>query len=205
MREYELTVIIQPEISEEGTAALFERLEGVLASHGAIRLLNDDLGKRKLAFEINKFNKGHYFILYFLDEGKSIPELERILRMDESVLRFMTILANEQVEDIEARRADAKEREVELAKRAAERAAREAEEAKARAEAEERAAAEAAVAAEAAAKLAAEEAKAAEAAGDDDAAEASDDEDESQKLAPAAAASEDGAAAATAEAEGEAQ
>ncbi len=144
MREYELTIIIQPEISEEGSQAILEKLDAAMEKSGAVRLLLDDLGKRKLAYEINRFHKGHYYMLCFLDEGSTVEELERILRLEESVMRFLTVKIDEEVADVEARKAWGAEREVELRKRAAERAAREAEEAKARAEAEAKAAAEAA-------------------------------------------------------------
>lgn len=158
MREYEQTIIIQPEISEEGSAAILGRLDQLLGEGSSIRLLCDDLGKRKLAYDINRFQKGHYYLLSFLDEGPVVPELERVLRLEESVLRFLTVKVTEQVMDIEGRQAEAKEREAELEKRAAERAAREAEEAKSRAEAEAQAAQRAAVAeAEAAAQAPAEE------------------------------------------------
>jgi small subunit ribosomal protein S6 len=161
LREYETTIIVQPEISEEGTSAIFEKLEGILEKNDSHRLLCENLGKRKLAYEIRKFQKGHYYVLAFLSEGKEIPELERALRLDESILRFMTIQVSPLVKDIEARKADAKEQEAEQERRAAERAAREIEEAKARAEVERVAAEEAAATAAAAA---AEEARAAAAA-----------------------------------------
>lgn len=158
MREYELTFIVQPEISEEGSATILAKLDGLLESGASKRLLLDDQGKRKLAYPIQKFQKGHYYLLSFLDDGKVVSELERTLRLEESVLRFLSVRVEDDVADVEARVASAREREAELQKRAAEKAAREAEEAKARAEAEaEREAAEAA-------KEAAEEAKAAEAA-----------------------------------------
>ena len=104
MREYETTVIIQPEISDEGSQALRDKLDGTLEKHGAIRLLWSDLGKRKLAYEIRRFHKGHYYILHYLDDGSVTPELERLMRIDESVLRFMTIQASDHVADIEARK-----------------------------------------------------------------------------------------------------
>jgi small subunit ribosomal protein S6 len=126
VREYETTVIVQPEISDEGSQALLEKLDGILATEGATRLMCEDLGKRKLAYEVRKFHKGHYYILYFLDGGKAIPELERILRMDESILRFMTVQVNDDVTDVEARCAAAREAELAQEKRAEERAYREA-------------------------------------------------------------------------------
>lgn len=136
-REYETTFIVQPEISDEGAKAILARLDGILDSAGATRLMCEDHGKRKLAFEIKKFHKGHYYTLMYLDGGKVVPEIERSLRLDESILRFLTVQAAPEVEDIEARKAAAAQAEIEQAKRAAERAAREAEEAEARRESEE--------------------------------------------------------------------
>jgi small subunit ribosomal protein S6 len=142
LREYELTFIVQPEISDEGCEALQQKLDAVLAAHGSIRLLYDDWGKRKLAYEIDRFQKGHYFVLSFLDEGKAVPELERLLRLEESALRFLTVLVDEQVKDVDGRKAWATSEERVQAERRAERAAREAEEAKAREAAEQARAAE---------------------------------------------------------------
>ena len=159
MREYETTIIVQPEISDEGTTAILAKLGEILDKSQSERLFCENLGKRKLAYEINKFHKGHYYVLSYLSDGQVVPELERSLRLDESILRFMTILENPEVTDIEARKAVAKEKEAEQERKAAERAVREAEEAKARAEVERQAAEEAAAAAAAAAATAAEEAK----------------------------------------------
>jgi len=160
VREYELTIIIQPEISDEGSAAIIERLDGILADHDAKRLLCHDQGKRKLAYEIHKFHKGHYYTLSFVDEGQVIPDLERVLRMEESVLRFMTVMVDESVTDLEARVERGRNLEIEQEKRAVEKTEREADEARAREEVErlaaEAAKTEAAAAAAAAAAATAE-------------------------------------------------
>ena len=185
MREYETTIIVQPEISDEGSAAIFGRLDSVLTDHDSIRLMNENLGKRKLAYEIKKFHKGHYYVYSFLSDGQVVPALERGLRLNESVLRFMTVLANPKVRDTEARKAEAAELEAEHARKAAERAAREEEEAKARAEEEAKSRAELQAAAAAAAQVDAEatgaEATDAESAG----AEATDAEATGAESAPA--------------------
>lgn len=135
MREYETTFIVQPEISEEGCLELLSRVDGVLERSGAERLLHDDQGKRRLAYEIRKFQKGRYVTTYYLDEGRSVEPLERVLRLEESVLRFLTVLKDEDVSDVEARKAEAAEEARQQAERAKERAAREAEEERARQEA----------------------------------------------------------------------
>jgi len=129
VREYEATLIIQPEISDDGVGALRERLDGVLENSGAIRLLYDDLGKRRLAYEIQNFQKGRYVMLRFLDDGSSIKGLERAFSLEDSIIRYLTVQVSEAVEDVAARRAEAAEEERIRAEKAAERAAREAEEA----------------------------------------------------------------------------
>ena len=133
MREFETTFIVQPEISDEGLQAIRSRLDAILARHGAVRLMCDDLGRKRLAYEIRRFQKGHYLELVYLDKGPVVPEIERALRLDDSVLRFLTVQVSPHVEDIEKRRADAAALEEERARKAAERAAREAEEEAARA------------------------------------------------------------------------
>jgi small subunit ribosomal protein S6 len=136
VREYESTLIIQPEISDEGVGTLQERLDGILEGFGTIRLIYDDLGKRRLAYEIQNFQKGRYVMLRFLDDGSNIKGLERALGLEDSVIRFLTVQVSDAVEDVAARQAEAAEEERIRAEKAAERAAREAEEA-ARQQAEE--------------------------------------------------------------------
>jgi ribosomal protein S6 len=128
VREYEATLIIQPEISDEGIGALQERLDGVLESSGTLRLIYDDLGKRRLAYEIQNFQKGRYLMLRFLDDGSNIKGLERAFGFEDSIIRFLTVQIDDAVEDVAARQAEAAEEERIRAEKAAERAAREAEE-----------------------------------------------------------------------------
>jgi small subunit ribosomal protein S6 len=132
MREYETTFIVQPEISDDGAKELLTRIDGILEKSGAVRLLHDDQGKRRLAFDIKKFQKGRYVTTYYLSNGAAVGPVERALRLEESVLRFLTVMANPEVVDIEARKAKAAEDERAHAERARERALREAEEERAR-------------------------------------------------------------------------
>lgn len=132
MREYETTFIVQPEITDEPREAFCQKLDALLEREGAIRLGLDDVGKRKLAYEIRKFQKGHYYTLSFLDKGSAVKELERVLRLEESVLRFLTVQVADDIVDIEQRKIEAAEQERMRKQRAAERAARDAEEERAR-------------------------------------------------------------------------
>ena len=132
MREFDTTFIVQPEISEEARDNLIARLKGVLERAGAVPLEVEDMGKRKLAYEIKHFQKGHYLSLFYADTGKAVAELERALRIDESILRFLTVRRSDDIGDLEARKARAAELEKVRHEKAAERAAREAEERAAR-------------------------------------------------------------------------
>lgn len=132
MREFDTTFIVQPEISDEGREALIAKLRGVLERAGGTPLEVDDMGKKKLAYEIKRFQKGHYLAFQYADSGKAVAELERALRLDESILRFLTVRKLDDIEDLEARKARAVDLEKIRKERAAERAVREAEERAAR-------------------------------------------------------------------------
>lgn len=131
MREYEFVYVIQPDATAEREAEIHQRIDQVVSDHKGRLLLRDDWGKRRLAYEIKKFQKGHYFQVNFLGLGKEIAEIERLMRIDADVLRYLSVQANDDVRDIETR-------VVEAAKQAEEQARRRAERDKERAEREER-------------------------------------------------------------------
>ena len=103
MREYDLIYIIQPDATADREAEIHAKVDSFVSNGGGTHLLRDDWGKRKLAYEIRKFQKGHYFQLSFLGNGAFVPEMERQLRLDVEVLRFLTVLTNENVKDVEVR------------------------------------------------------------------------------------------------------
>jgi len=131
LREYEFVYVIQPDATAEREAEIHQRIDQVVSDHEGRLLLRDDWGKRRLAYEIKKFQKGHYFQVNFLGLGKEVAEIERLMRIDADVLRYMSVQANDDVRDIETR-------VVEAAKQAEEQARRRAEREKERAEREER-------------------------------------------------------------------
>jgi small subunit ribosomal protein S6 len=132
LREFETTFILQPEITDEGVQAICARVDQILERSGAVRLLYDDDGKRRLAYEIKHFQKGHYLTVHYFDTGKGVSEVERALRLDESVLRFLTVRVADEVGDVEERKKQAAEEEKIRAERAKERAEIEAREARER-------------------------------------------------------------------------
>jgi small subunit ribosomal protein S6 len=87
MREYETTFIVQPEISDEGAKELLDRVDALLERSGAIRLLHDDQGKRRLAYDIAKRSEGIYAVVDMKATPDVAKELDRQLNLNESVLR----------------------------------------------------------------------------------------------------------------------
>lgn len=120
--EYEIVFIIRPDIDDADTISAIERVEATLAETKGHLLERDDWGKRKLAYLIGKHTKGHYVLLHVLSDPASILEIERKMRLDDRVIRFLTSKLAEAV-DVEAQLESAQERRKVKAEEAARRAA----------------------------------------------------------------------------------
>lgn len=105
-REYELVYVVRPDVEDDDVTAVQERYTKVIVDQGGTLLEVDDWGKRKLAYDIAKYNKGHYVLVRFLSEPTAIAELERNLRIDDRIMRFLTVKVGDRVH-IEARIAEA--------------------------------------------------------------------------------------------------
>ncbi len=93
LREYETVFIIAPNLSEEETQAVMDRYREIVEKNGGKEVELEVMGKRKLAYEIQKFTEGFYVILRYKTEGGTgtVAELERRMRNDERVIRFLTV------------------------------------------------------------------------------------------------------------------
>ena len=84
--KYEVMYIINPNFSEEETAAVVEKFKALVEANGTLDEL-EDMGKRKLAYEINYISEG-YYVLMKLTSGPDFPaELDRILGITDGILR----------------------------------------------------------------------------------------------------------------------
>lgn len=91
MRMYETIIIAKPDLGDEETKALTAKVQEVISSmKGDFKRL-EDWGARKLAYPINKFNRGRYYFLRFDGDAPLIAELERRLRLDDKVLRYQSV------------------------------------------------------------------------------------------------------------------
>lgn len=105
MREYETVFITQPNISDSEQAKINDKLTSLVEKHSGKLFYARKMGKRTLAYAIQKNTKGFYTVLDYAADKNAVEEVERNLRLDESVLRFLTVVKNESV-DVEARAAE---------------------------------------------------------------------------------------------------
>lgn len=94
MNKYESVIIINPNVDEEGIKSLIQRFTTIINNDGKLEKA-DELGKRKLAYEINKNKEGYYVVLYFEANATLISELERNYRITDEVIKFMTVKVEE--------------------------------------------------------------------------------------------------------------
>ena len=122
MKRYETIVIIDPDLSKEAEAPIFERVNDLIPQYEGFLIETDDWGTKKLAYDIKKKNRGHYVRFDFCGDGALIQEMERFYRIDDRVMKFMTVLLDADA-DLDAIKADLAEKEAAKEKPAVEAAA----------------------------------------------------------------------------------
>jgi len=95
MRKYETFFIADPDLSDETTSAVDKKVQSVVASNGGEVLTYTPWGKRKLAYPIRKRTRGLYILMEYAGGPDLVAELERNLRIDERILKFITIMLQE--------------------------------------------------------------------------------------------------------------
>lgn len=90
MRKYEAVFIFAPDLAEEERVSKFNRLKTVIESTGAT-VENDEWGTRKLAYEINDYKEGYYYVLQFEANNEVLIEVNRICRITDGLLREMVV------------------------------------------------------------------------------------------------------------------
>ena len=91
MKAYELLLMLKPNLDDEARAAFNERAQALVVANGGVLDNVDDWGKRKLAYEIDKFTDAYYTLVEFHNEPTEIAEIDRVLRISDAVVRFMIV------------------------------------------------------------------------------------------------------------------
>ena len=90
-REYETIFILSPSIAEGAVKDIVGRTSKILSDTKATSLRQDDWGKKRMAYSINKHAMGHYFYFRYIGTQETVAAFERSLKLDANVLRFMTV------------------------------------------------------------------------------------------------------------------
>lgn len=88
---YETLFVVKPTLTEEEIAQQISKVKDILEKEGAELLATQDMGMRKLAYTVAKNNRGYYTVLYYKAPGAFIQELERNLRNNEDLIKFLTV------------------------------------------------------------------------------------------------------------------
>lgn len=90
MRKYEVMYIIRPETEQEAVQALVDKFNGIINNGGEVTK-TDVLGKRRLAYEIEKIRDGIYVLVHFTATTEVINELDRVIKITDDVIRFLIV------------------------------------------------------------------------------------------------------------------
>jgi small subunit ribosomal protein S6 len=88
---YELTYILRADGTDDQQKTFLEKLKGIIQAHDGEVIAVEDWGRRRLAYPIHKENRGVYTYILFTGNNALVAELERNLRINEQVLRFLSV------------------------------------------------------------------------------------------------------------------
>ncbi len=108
MRTYEVMFISAPSVVEEDLSKLISQLENIIQERGGTVTKVENMGRRKLAYKIDKYDEGVYTLIYADGSGREIAEVERRLRVTDFVIRHLTVRTDEDLKRAEKMKAKRK-------------------------------------------------------------------------------------------------
>ena len=91
MNYYEKVMILDPDIDDNTVNETVERVKNVIVSKGGEIFKTDNWGRRKMAYELNKHQKGNYVLLFFKSPPETILELEKLSKILDPIIKFMVV------------------------------------------------------------------------------------------------------------------
>ena len=101
MRNYEIMFIVNPNSTEEEVDKINGQIEGIITSGGGKIEKIEKMGKRRLAYDVDKQREGHYVLFVIAANGDIIKECERRLRVTDPVIKYITVRTDEEVRRFE--------------------------------------------------------------------------------------------------------
>lgn len=88
MRKYEVMYIIRPDVEQENVQAIVDKFNGIIGNGGEVTK-TDVIGKRRLAYEINKLRDGYYVLVNFNASPEVVAELDRVMKITDEIIRYL--------------------------------------------------------------------------------------------------------------------
>jgi small subunit ribosomal protein S6 len=110
MRIYEELFIARPDITEEEIDPIVDQVKSTVTTGGGTVDKVDKWGVRKLAYRLEKRNEGYYVLVQFTSNPETVKEIERRLRVNDAVLKFITVRIDEKLKKIDKRKKDREKR-----------------------------------------------------------------------------------------------
>lgn len=95
MRNYELIFILHPDLNEEASAEVCNRIKNWISNLGGTIVKENDWGSRRLAYPIRNLREGHYWLYDLEFDPANVAELERDLAIVEPILRYLTVRSDD--------------------------------------------------------------------------------------------------------------
>ncbi|HCH62010.1 MAG: 30S ribosomal protein S6 [Deltaproteobacteria bacterium] len=93
--EYETTFIVRPEALDDEVSRLRSRFESIITDRGGQLMVFEDWGRRRLAYPIERHEHGRYMYFNYIGSAETPAEIERIVRIEDNVIRFLTVRLTE--------------------------------------------------------------------------------------------------------------
>lgn len=91
MQRYEVVAIVLADLSEDDITAIIERSQTIITDRKGVIAKVEKWGKKHLCYEIKKHKDGYYFLIDFAGDGAIVAEIERTCKIDDRILKFMTV------------------------------------------------------------------------------------------------------------------
>ena len=91
MRKYEVMFVVKPTVEDEATKALVDNMKNVIEKKGAKVYNVQSMGRRELAYEIDTFKNGNYFLFKVEGEPEAVKEFDRVANINEDIIRHIVV------------------------------------------------------------------------------------------------------------------
>jgi len=105
MRKYELIFIVRTDFPEEELGKLISQMEGVVTSHGGKVEKVEKMGRRRLAYRVQRQREGMYVLFVVEGSGETVKEFERRLKVNDAVLKYLSVRVDEELKRAEKAKA----------------------------------------------------------------------------------------------------